>query len=782
MRKELNNIEKIEKYLLNELSAEEKHEFEKAMAENAELKNAVNAQKNITRSLRNSYLKSTAKKSYSKYRFNKNIFKGGATTVLITFIAVGSFFTYSYFNSNSQNNTNELPELNENGEKFWADADKQVPYAFFEINTEKDTVIETEGGIVLAIPANCFMDESGKTVNGKVKIEMKEALTAQEILKSGLSTKSGNELLETGGMFYFNARQNEKSLKINSAKGIHAEIPTNEIKSDMMLYEGARKNDGTIDWIKPQPLEKFLTTVPMTSLDLYPPNYIDSLAAMGKDFQNKIYTDSLYFSFARLWSETDSSAGATTGNWKNVAIKEIENDVVSSNYNFTSKDKNITNSVTYQGNDTLQRFINHKISQQMFDYYKRKNCTISYAEIGGKTTTTIVFPNTATFKASTKDTATLDALIGINPAKVQAIWNAKFDNTLLATKAFEERMRWIHHSCNNNVLDIYVNNLDKKLCTLDSLAANTTTYHKEKFLEFAQRGEGRVQTDKPHFEKLKKYYAQREKLFTEAANKTAIKHNQKQIESAEKFRKESEKYSMKDSQNKQNAFAEEFELNYDDACRQLGYIRIKTPPKAVYTVTITNPGWKNLDRAVRESLLARKTMNYTDPNSGKTATIKYQKIEVKVNERENYDACFVYLIPDKINSYFRMEEKENVFSEKLNELLNYEMVVVAFKNKQAFYYYDKQVSPKNYTVSPEQIESEKLDQKLSLLNKSGQSQTMIEEVAYRYTQQKENLRIKKESNDLYFTMRIGAVIFPCYAGKYVDFSALKPGIKMNYKE
>ena len=33
---------------------------------------------------------------------------------------------------------------------------------------------------------------------------------------------------------------------------------------------------------------------------------------------------------------------------------------------------------------------------------------------------------------------------GINPAKIKAIWNKKFQDTLLATREFEERLAYIH--------------------------------------------------------------------------------------------------------------------------------------------------------------------------------------------------------------------------------------------------------------------------------------------------------------------------------------------------
>ena len=61
---------------------------------------------------------------------------------------------------------------------------------------------------------------------------------------------------------------------------------------------------------------------------------------------------------------------------------------------------------------------------------------------------------------------------GINPASIQTIWNKKFNQTNLATKEFEERMPWIHRTCENAILDLYIQNLDKNLYEVDQMAEN----------------------------------------------------------------------------------------------------------------------------------------------------------------------------------------------------------------------------------------------------------------------------------------------------------------------
>src|SRR4029079_8925214 len=146
---------------------------------------------------------------------------GGLGVVVI----VGTILLYTNRSHHRPYENNTLPEYNEQGEKQWSDADKHIPAQTFIIDAAKDTVIETKGGIVMAIPANGFLDEDGKPVNGKVDVAVKEALDPATMISGGLSTKSGNELLESGGMFLIDARKNGKVLKIDPSKGVYTEIP-----------------------------------------------------------------------------------------------------------------------------------------------------------------------------------------------------------------------------------------------------------------------------------------------------------------------------------------------------------------------------------------------------------------------------------------------------------------------------------------------------------------------------------------------------------------------------
>lgn len=59
---------------------------------------------------------------------------------------------------------------------------------------------------------------------------------------------------------------------------------------------------------------------------------------------------------------------------------------------------------------------------------------------------------------------------GLKNELIDTLYSGLLENTLIATKEFEMRMRFIHQSCSEEVLLIYLNGLDKNLYELDSLA------------------------------------------------------------------------------------------------------------------------------------------------------------------------------------------------------------------------------------------------------------------------------------------------------------------------
>lgn len=718
MRNELENIELIEKYLRNELSATDKKAFEDQLKTDANLQKEVEIQKEVIKGVERIGVKQSIQKAYKKYKLGKSRFNLGLGTIIL--VAVVSAFLW-YSNSNSANaNTDGLPEFNEKGEKVWADADKYLESQKFTINTSADTVIETEGGIVMYVPAGSFLDDNGNEVIGEVEYEVKEALNASQILQGGLSSMSGDKLLESAGMFYVNARKDGKTVHINPEKGIYTEVPADEVNPEMQLFEGKRMDDGSIDWIDPKPLDKSLTPVDIHSLNFYPPKYESKLAELGKDASksNKEYKDSLYYSFA----------------WDNVCL-ECPNGVLPNEESIVELD------TTYSSAGEIPDSLLGKEDVAL--------------EMG------LILRDTLIEEVFVEGTDA--AIIGINPAKIKTIWSDEFNNTLIATREFEERLKTIFGTCNDAVLDLYINNMNLNLYEIDEMAAAMTSGEsKSKFLEFAARKDGKVEIDDKRVKKLQKHYERKQKLIAEAIAKTNQKFDKEQKKLDGEVQKERREHTQAEVERKSDNFVQEFNLNLKDAYRQLG---MKKPERldaeGIYRLTLKTGGWKNVDAYVMESVANRETLDYTDPITGKKAVIKYEPISVSIADEEKYDRVLVYILPDQLNSFMRMKKDAGKYNEKLNELMSNRLICLAYIGEQAYFYSVYKAQPKDYNnIELEAISPTELKQQLYRTNNK-QRKSMLKEIEYQMMEVEESKRQEFLTNRRQFRMEIEHAIFPC---------------------
>ncbi len=711
MRKELESIKKIEDYLSGQLSASEKAGFEEQLASDPQLREELGLQQELMRGLERTALTQQIKQAGQQFIRWRNFTRwagGGLGIVLI-----GALVMYFVMRSGSQHTAYEgsqLPAYNEAGEKLWADADKSIAAQTFIIQAGRDTVIETKGGIVLTVPANGFLDEKGKQLNGPLSLIVKEALDASTVMQSGLSTMSGGQMLETGGMFLIDARKGEKRVKINPDAGIYAEVPADTIKPGMQLYSGKRLPDGGIDWVNPVALERDLLPVDIFSLNFYPPLYLDSLKAWGYDNRNKTFTDSLYYSLAAYFRERVRRPAPRMPEFR--FVEET-----------TSKDSSIRTD-DYSPKDTIRQE-----GYIPYDLITLKDCAI-------------------------------------NPAKIKVIWNKAFQNTLLATREFEERLRFIHLSREETVLDLYIDNLDKPLSYIDSLAALQTYGEvKEQFLAFAARKDGKLKNGSTAWQKLRDYYQAKSQVYADVISKTQEAFWRKQAALDAVADQKQQQHEIDSANRTAVNFQEELDLNLKEAARQLGYDTskiLRLPDDKVYKVLIPNTGWYNVDRAVYEATLSRTTLDFTDSSSGKKAIIQYLPVTFKVDKANEYDRLYVYLLPGELNSFMRLDGIDGSYDEKLNELMKYAAVIIGYKGEQAFFYSLSDVKPQEYRgISLAVLSSNDLGHKLNGLGKVTQGAAMQRELEYFHFEHIDQQRRNKNQQLQEFTWKLIEVLYPC---------------------
>lgn len=667
MRKELESIKKIEDYLSGQLSASEKAGFEEQLANDPQLREEVNLQQELMRGVERAALTQQIKQAGRQFIRWRNFTRWAGGGLAIVLIA--SLVMYFVMRSDSQAyEGRQLPAYNEAGEKLWAEADKNIDAQIFTIHAGRDTVIETKGGIVLAVPANAFLEEDGKQSIGPLSLIVKEALDASTVMQGGLSTRSGSQLLETGGMFLIDARKGEQLLKINPNAGIYAEVPADTIKPGMQLYSGKRLPDGRIDWVKPVALERDLVPVDILSLDFYPIAYLDSLQAWGYNSRDKIFTDSLYYSLAALF-QGDISTPEERGSNENVRYE-----------------RSLPDSFYLPADEPVGR-------------------RFHWAECA------------------------------INPAKIKAIWSNTFQNTLLATREFEERMYWIHRSFNGDILDLYVNNLDKPLWYIDSLVTlQTPPFLQQEFRAFAARKDGKIKNGSAAFQKLRDYYQAKTRLYTDAISKTQEAFWRKQAALDAEADQKQQEHQIDSDKRTATSFQEELVINLKEAARQLGYDSSKIlqlPYDKVYKVQIVNTGWYNVDRAVLAATLHRTTLDFTDSATGKKAVIQYLPATFKVDKANEFERLYVYLLPDGLSSFMRIEGANGKYDEKLNELMKYTLVIIGYKGDHPYFYEQAAVKPQEYAgIQLTGIDEQELARKLNGMGKLTQGLALQKELAY----------------------------------------------------
>lgn len=774
-------IEIIHQYIDGTLGAEDKKQFEQQLATDARLRGQVDTERILLEGIRRKALSAKANKGFKSYRTIKALKLAAIAIVSVAVMGAAAYYVVSKQHASESTNY-ELPELNEDGTKHWADADKNLPTQLFEIDNARDTVVETDKGIVMAVPANCFLDKSGKAVTGPVQLELREALDAADIMKAGLSTMSGDKLLETGGMFYINARQDGEQLKFNTGKSILTEVPTDKVKPGMQVFDGKRQPDGSIDWVQPKPLETFLVPVDILSLNFYPPEYEDSLAAWGYDVGNKVFKDSLYYSFIYNMPAPASEDDLIITEHADTAVSgESRQDYLARGKTIFNANCAVCHSTTHvkltgpglagvfdrvpkPADSWLKRYILNNFELiKSGDAYANK----IYKENG--------YAQMTAFSGLISD-HDMDALLAymkdpdgapheVSPAKIKAIWDPKFNNTILATKEFEERLKYIHYSNRNDLLDLYVNNLDKRLSYIDSLALRDAACLEKTFAEFAARGDGRVKNDDMQVKKLQAYYQTKAEAYAQAIQKTQKAFWDKQNSLRDKALEEEASHSEREGNRVSKTFAEEFDLNLTEVYKQLGLkkTRINAQPAGTYQVAVSSMGWKNIDAYVFEATVNRESTTIT--YQGKTAQIRYEPISLKINGADDYDVTYAYLMPDQLSSYTRMSRDKDRFSEKLNGFIKYDLVCLAYKNDEIYFYKSVDVKPGDLgNIGLTKISKTELEQQLNAMSHGTVKDDVSEDYRYAKFMVKEQKRQKQLSDILALRTKAEAVIFKSKCG------------------
>lgn len=509
---ETNNTKIIDAYLSGSMSETDKISFEETLRGNVALQQEVALQKDLYEAAKRNVAREAVRSTAKKYHLNQKIkwLTAGAAILLLTTAVVAGIWKLNQEDTAPAENSSPPSEASflDTTAVLINDLGREI--LLWE---GKDSVYLSKSGVLLSIPEGAFLKD-GKPYTGKAVIEWQEARDGATIMRSGLSTTSNGELLETQGMFSFRAHdENGNLLDLDPEIGIYVQVPVNEIKPGMQLYQGEFAENGLINWVNPSPLEKIPVPVPMTDLNFYPNGYEDTLDQLKLN-ESKQYRDSLYLACEFL--------GNSYNPWGD--NRPPKKNYVTSNIVGTSQDALLS------ADDDL----------------------IPMADSTG---TDYFMPS-------------IQAPKTIPPSSVLAFWNSKFDNTILATREFERRMATIHQTCEKKLLQLYTANLNKPMWYIDSLAMSMGFGVFEGF--YAERV-GSLHLTDPHLANLTEFYNQGIETIQKEVAEIRAQELKSEKEWDDQISVSRLNEILRETDRKNQNFNEEYYFNHGFVSQQLGF-------------------------------------------------------------------------------------------------------------------------------------------------------------------------------------------------------------------
>lgn len=293
----------IDRYLAGELSAPERTAFEEQLKASESLRNEVDLQYNIQEAAIRASFRADVHHAARRYKLNRIIKWGTAGLGVVAVIVSTTLWISSSTKKHDDKDIAPTIALSMM-EQLSPNADfEPLPIQYFSVPKAGDVFLSDQS-VMLSIPEKAFL-LNNKVYTGEAIVQFQEAIKANEIVKAGLNTMSGDGLLETQGMFSIHAYTPDGTkLEINPKVGVYVQIPVEEHKSGMKVYDYVQLKDGTSDWQNPRGLSKIPVPIDMKDLNFYPEGYEAELDQL-KWKRQKSKRDSLYLSFEDYCEEVE---------------------------------------------------------------------------------------------------------------------------------------------------------------------------------------------------------------------------------------------------------------------------------------------------------------------------------------------------------------------------------------------------------------------------------------------------------------------------------------------
>ncbi len=120
----------------------------------------------------------------------------------------------------------------------------------FTINPNESTELTADNGTTLWIPAAAFQLKDGSLPAGPIDLIIEEHYNKSGMVTNELSTHSGDQMLESGGMIYIGAESKGQPLDMREGVSLTLGMPTNAQQEGMQLFDAQTDAGGRpVDWI-----------------------------------------------------------------------------------------------------------------------------------------------------------------------------------------------------------------------------------------------------------------------------------------------------------------------------------------------------------------------------------------------------------------------------------------------------------------------------------------------------------------------------------------------------
>lgn len=891
---QLESTKIIDRYLSGELSASDHAAFEERLKTSEKLQKEVEIHQLIKEAAIRASFRAEVQHAARRFKLNRIIKWGAAGLgVIAVIIATSVWYSSSMDKEEKQQQapiiaTSLMDRLNPNADF------NPLPIQYFSVPKEGDIYLSDQS-VLLSVPAKAFLLED-KVYEGEAIVQFQEAMKANEIVRAGLNTMSGDDLLETQGMFSIHAYTPEGTeLRINPKVGVYVQVPVNEYKDGMNLYDYVQLDDGTADWQNPRGLSKIPVPVDMKNLDFYPEGYEAKLDNL-KWKKQKTKRDSLYLSFENYCGmRTDNKAPTTV---PAIPDNKVTNDQIVTTelrpiitesmvvqfpaidaqfpggllemkkfihkncvYPESARERGIDGTVYVEmevdefgfiSKERVVKPLDPSLDQEALRIIRkmpqwipgqdrnesvktRVRLPITFTLDGGSEQTigngfklmigskrrkasatvltapekeeTEIIPQSAPENnaTTTEDSVFLEdtpcSYPHIAPSKVLAFWKPAFNNTNLATREFERRMKAIHRTCNAEVLRRYTSQLTKPISEIDRGVVNMGY---SDFGLFAKEQVGAVNPDNPHLENIKAFYEKGISSLKEQAkndknweqqlrNKWDKNLADLRAQHSRSTKKQAEKSKRDETAYNEQRTVQKLGLNnkprisavaaYPQFGRTIGFTarrsggyncdrsvrRIVTYQAAIRPVV--NPNivqTRKIERievakAVKNGTEKRETFKVTA--NGKSRTIAYNSLSFEVNNAENYSKIIAYVFPHQLESYQLLSGKNGKFSTSLNDDILYDICIVGISDE-GYSYFQKQTLKGGElgSVNLKKTTETKLDASILQLNakRTVKPASIATDLSWIKAEKKYFKEVNRRKEMAQFREKMATVIYPCY--------------------